>query len=46
MNRRNILSLSVITALGLALLPGNAVAQQSDIDGVKAASNAFYVALD
>jgi ketosteroid isomerase-like protein len=45
MNRRNILSLSVITALGLAFLPGNAVAQQSDIDGVKAAGNAFYVAL-
>ena len=28
MNRRSIVSLSVITALGLALLPGNAVSQQ------------------
>ena len=28
MNRRNILSLSVITGLGLVLLPGDAVAQQ------------------
>ena len=28
MNRRHILSLSVITALGLALLPGSALAQQ------------------
>jgi ketosteroid isomerase-like protein len=45
MNRRNILSLSVITALGVALLPGNTTAQQSEIDGVKAASNAFYPAL-
>ena len=45
MNRRNILSLFVIAAPGLALLPGNAVAQQSDIDGVKATSNAFYSAL-
>ena len=31
MNRRNILSLSVITALGLALLPGDAVAQQKTL---------------
>jgi ketosteroid isomerase-like protein len=45
MNRRKILSLFAIAALGFALLPGNAVAQQSDIDGVKATSNAFYVAL-
>lgn len=45
MNRRNILSLSAITALGLALLPSLAVAQQADVDGVKAASKAFYAAL-
>ena len=46
MNRRNILSLSAITAFGLALLPGNAVAQQAaDMEGVKAASKAFYAAL-
>jgi ketosteroid isomerase-like protein len=45
MNRRSILSLSAITALGLALLPGHAVAQQADLDGVKAASKAFYAAL-
>ena len=46
MNRRNILSLSAITALGLALLPGSAVAQQAaDTEGVKAASKAFYTAL-
>ena len=46
MNRRNVLSLSVISALGLAFLPGSAVAQQAaDIEGVKAASKAFYVAL-
>ena len=31
MNRRNALSLSVITALGLALLPGGAVAQQKSL---------------
>lgn len=45
MNRRNILSLSAITALGLALLPSIAVAQQADMEGVKAASKAFYAAL-
>jgi ketosteroid isomerase-like protein len=46
MNRRNILSLSAITAFGLALLPGHAVAQQAaDMEGVKAASKAFYTAL-
>ena len=45
MNRRRILSLSVITALGLALLPSIAVAQQKDMEGVKAASKAFYAAL-
>jgi Lipocalin-like domain len=31
MNRRNILSLSAITALGFAMLPGNAVAQTKSI---------------
>jgi len=31
MNRRNILSLSAIAALGLAMLPGAAVAQQKTI---------------
>jgi ketosteroid isomerase-like protein len=46
MNRRNTLSISVITALGLALLPSIAFADQvADMEGVKAASNAFYAAL-
>src|ERR1700680_3225888 len=46
MNRRNILTLSATTALGLALLPGSAVAQPAaDMEGVKAASKAFYAAL-
>ena len=46
MNRRNVLSLSAIAALGLALLPGSTVAQQAaDTEGVKAASKAFYTAL-
>ena len=45
MIRRNILCLFVITTFGLALLPGNAVAQQADVEGVKAASKAFYAAL-
>jgi hypothetical protein len=31
MNRRHILSLSMITAFGLALLPGNALAQQKSL---------------
>ena len=31
MNRRNVLSLSAITALGIALLPSNAVAQQKSL---------------
>jgi hypothetical protein len=36
MNRRNLLSLSALTALGLALLPGNAVAQEAaDVEGAK-----------
>jgi ketosteroid isomerase-like protein len=46
MNRRNVLSLSAIAAFGLTLLSGNAVAQQAvDMEGVKAASKAFYAAL-
>ena len=46
MDRRNILSLFAITALGLVALSGNAFAQQTaDVDGVKAASKAFYTAL-
>jgi ketosteroid isomerase-like protein len=46
MNRRNILSLSAMTALGLALRPDSAVAQHaSEMEGVKAASKAFYAAL-
>jgi ketosteroid isomerase-like protein len=46
MNRRNVISLSAITAFGLALLPGNAFAQSAaDMEGVKAASKAFYAAL-
>jgi hypothetical protein len=46
MNRRSILGLSATAALGLALLPGGAVAQQTrNMDGVKAASKAFYAAL-
>ena len=46
MDRRNILSLFAITALGLVALSGNALAQQTaDVDGVKAASKAFYTAL-
>jgi hypothetical protein len=46
MNRRNVLGLSAISALGLALLPGSAITQQvADMEGVKAASKAFYTAL-
>src|SRR5262245_10447876 len=46
MDRRNVLSLSAITALGLTLLSENALGQQAeDVEGVKAASKAFYVAL-
>jgi hypothetical protein len=34
MNRRNVLSLSALTALGLALLPSNAVGQEAaDAEG-------------
>ncbi|MBN8991417.1 MAG: nuclear transport factor 2 family protein [Rhizobiales bacterium] len=42
MNRRTALLLSAISA---ALLPVNAFAQQADVDGVKAASRAYYAAL-
>ena len=42
MNRRTALFLS---AISVALLPANAFAQQSDVDGVKAASQAYYAAL-
>ena len=42
-NRRNVFSLPVIVVLGLALLPCSALAQQSDVDAVKAA-NATYLA--
>jgi ketosteroid isomerase-like protein len=46
MDRRNVLSLSAIAALGVTLLSGNALAQQTaDTEGVKAASKAFYAAL-
>jgi hypothetical protein len=31
MNRRNVLSLSAIAALGLAMLPGNVVAQTKSL---------------
>src|SRR5215212_3559544 len=43
MNRRNVLALTVITAFGLAT--GGALAQQTDIDAIKAVSNAYYPAL-
>jgi ketosteroid isomerase-like protein len=45
MIRRNILGLSVLAALGLGLLPGAAVAQQSESDKVKAALEGFSAAL-
>ena len=46
MNRRNVLSLSTFAAFWLALLSDNALAQQAaDVEGVKAASKAFYAAL-
>jgi ketosteroid isomerase-like protein len=45
MNRRNFFCLSAVSVLGLALVPANAVAQQADVDAVKAASKAFYEAL-
>src|SRR5262249_34913464 len=46
MDRRDVLGLSAITTLGLALLSNNALGQKAeDVDGVKAASKAFYAAL-
>src|ERR1043166_9425073 len=46
MNRRRIFNIAASLALGLALLPSSAFAQQAtDIDGVKAASKALYEAL-
>jgi ketosteroid isomerase-like protein len=46
MNRRYVVSLSALGALGLALLSDTAVAQRAaNVDGVKAASKAFYTAL-
>jgi ketosteroid isomerase-like protein len=46
MNRRNVLTTSAIGALSLVLLSGNALGQKAaDMDGVKAASKAFYEAL-
>ncbi len=45
MKQRNLLSLCAIAALGLTVLSGSAIAQATDMDGVKAASNAFYTAL-
>ena len=46
MNRRSTLSLLAIPALALTVLSGTAIAQQAaDMEGAKAASNAFYAAL-
>jgi ketosteroid isomerase-like protein len=45
MNRRNFIALSAVAAVGPALLPASAIAQQPDVEGVKAASRAFYAAL-
>jgi ketosteroid isomerase-like protein len=47
MNRRSMLTLITIALawLGIAVPASNAVAQQADMDGVKAASKAFYAAL-
>ena len=45
-NRRNVLGRCAISALGLALLSRSASAQLAgDVEGVKAASKAFYAAL-
>jgi len=46
MNRRNILSLSVITALGLTLLPGSALAQQKSLKEQLVGTWTFVSALD
>ena len=45
MDRRSILSLSAMTVMALALRPDNAAAQQSDVDKIKAAHEAFHAAL-
>lgn len=42
MDRRTAL---LLAAICVALLPANAFAQQADVDGVKAASHAYYAAL-
>jgi hypothetical protein len=46
MNRRNIFSLSVIAALGLALLPGNAFSQQKSLKDQVVGTWTFVSALD
>ena len=46
MNRRDVLGLSAIPVLGLALLTDNAIGQQAaDVEEVKSASKVFYAAL-
>ena len=45
MNRRNIFTLPAVAVLGLVLVPCGALAQQSDIDAVKAAIVSFHAAL-
>jgi len=45
MDRRDVLSLTATATLGLALLPSQAMAQQSEIEKVKAALDAFGAAL-
>ena len=45
MNRLIVIGLSAFAALGLASLPGNGFAQQADVEGVRATSNACYSAI-
>ena len=45
MDRRDVLRLTATATLGLALLPSQAMAQQSEIEKVKAALDAFGAAL-
>ena len=45
MNYFIVISLSAFAALSLVSLPGNGFAQQADVEGVKATSNAFYSAI-
>lgn len=45
MNLRNVFRFCGVAVLGLIVASGNAVAQATDVDGVKAASAAFYKAL-